>query len=277
MLSPLKLRCVTLALFVATLPLARPARTAEPARPDPASLSAAKQAFENGKSAFDRGEFETALSEFQRADALAPAPKLSYNVGNCLERLGRYADAALNFERFLSRTGTPTNDEDKQFADNLRARIAADRKRALEKSPDAPTAQPQAIYVPYPPPTGYSPYYAYPPQPQMSMESYRRAQFKAQHARRTRAIALMAVGLALNVVGVGLTGYAFTHLGNTTAAGIEAFVGLSAIITGIPLWIPGAVSYVQSNNLLKELAKPAGATPGVEPHAFIFSVPVLRF
>ncbi len=261
------------ALLVARL-VERPAlaeQAPSSAPPDEAKWSAAKQAFATGKSAFDRGEFETALAEFQRADSLATAAKLSYDIGTCLERLGRYADAAINFERYLARAGVATTDDDKQFADNLRARIAADRTRAREKAAPAPSTapMPQPLYIPYVP-QGYGYYSSQAPMP----EAYRRQQIKLQHARRSRAIALMVVGLTLNIGGAAVTAYAFVHDGSTVDQVLEGLIGLSAVVTGIPLWIPGAVSFAQSNAQLKELSKPDDSTP---KHALIFSLPVLRF
>src|ERR1700747_3288737 len=93
------------------------------------NLEEAKAAFAAGKQAFERGEYEAALKQFQRANLLAPAPSLSYNIGKTYEALGRFNDAALAYERYLELAGTPQTDEDKQFQETLRARIQADKKR----------------------------------------------------------------------------------------------------------------------------------------------------
>src|SRR5262245_31511789 len=81
----------------------------------------AKRAFTDGKAAFDAGDYEKALALFQRADAIAPAPNLSYNIGNCLERMGRFMEAADAFQRYLQLKGAPQDDEDRQFQDKVRA------------------------------------------------------------------------------------------------------------------------------------------------------------
>ncbi|HZS39646.1 MAG TPA: tetratricopeptide repeat protein, partial [Polyangia bacterium] len=64
-------------------------------------MEAAKAHFAAGKQAFERGEYETALAEFQQANAIAPAPSLLYNMGKTYEALGRYKDAAFAFDRYL--------------------------------------------------------------------------------------------------------------------------------------------------------------------------------
>ncbi len=64
-------------------------------------LQEAKSAFADGRAAFERGDYERALQMFQRADVLAPAPSLSYNIGKTYEKLGRYKEAVKAFERYL--------------------------------------------------------------------------------------------------------------------------------------------------------------------------------
>ena len=89
------------------------------------NLEEAKQHFAAGKQAFERGEYEAALAEFQKANEIAPAPSLLYNMGKTYEALGRFKDAAYAFDRYLQDYGAPQNDEDKQFQENLRARYLA--------------------------------------------------------------------------------------------------------------------------------------------------------
>jgi hypothetical protein len=119
-----------------------------------APLDEGKAAFAAGKAAFDRGDFPTALAEFQRANAIAPAPTLFYNIGVTYERMGRYRDAADAFERYLREAGSPQTDEEQRLYEDVRARAAADRNR-----PDAPAyAQPA-----YTQPAYTQPAYAAPP------------------------------------------------------------------------------------------------------------------
>src|SRR5262245_13080861 len=126
----------------------------------PASAAApiddAKAAFAAGKEAFERGDYEVALTNFQRANSLVPAPSLQYNIGNCQERLGRYREAASSFERYLELSGPPNTDDERDLQEKLRARIAANKKRAAEAQPPPPPVYQQPMYQP-PPPTYYVP------------------------------------------------------------------------------------------------------------------------
>ena len=124
-----------------------------------------------------------------------PAPSLQYNIGNCHERLGHYKDAAASFERYLELSGAATTDDEKEFQEKLRARIASNKKRAESTQALPPPTYQQPIYQP--PPTYYVP--PTPPPPP------REFLLKTARARRTRAIALMATGLAMHVIGMGVS------------------------------------------------------------------------
>src|SRR6478672_9346160 len=131
--------------------------TALPARAAP--IDDAKKAFAEGKAAFERGDYEAALAAYQRANMILPAPNLYYNIGATYERLGRYQEAALAFDKYFEMAGTPATDEDKEFQDKLHARAEADRKR----QDVAPTKQEPA----QPPPAAAAPpYYRQPYYPQ---------------------------------------------------------------------------------------------------------------
>jgi hypothetical protein len=244
------------------------------------ALDQAKAAFAAGKAAFERGDYETALMQFQRANLIAPAPTLTYNIGATYERLGRYQDAALAFDRYLEQMGPPQNDEERRSQENLRARAEADRRRAAAPTAPAPPAAPAP-----PPPNYYSPYspipyYAPPPGP---TREQRLGKARAQHAR---AIALVVVGGVLTLGGVGilLDGLLDAHGQYNTVTMtndfngwnyFEDFIGGSCIIVGATLWIPGAVSWVSSDHKIQELSRPEPAAAA--PHAWLFHSPVFRF
>jgi hypothetical protein len=250
-----------------------------------APMDDAKAAFQAGKEAFERGEYENALANFLRANQLVPAPSLQYNIGNCQERLARYAEAAAAFERYLELAGPPTTDDEKDFQEKLRARIVANRNRASQAQPPPPPVYQQPTYQP--PPTYYVP-----PAPEPVPRDYL---LRTQRARRTRAIALMATGVALNVLGIaflidGLTDPhgngtcdIFTNVcssGSTTSGAniAEDFFGITFAVVGITLWAPGAASFVGANRQIAELMKqPATPEPGVQPRAFLFHSPTFRF
>src|SRR6185312_5613878 len=99
-----------------------------------APIDDAKKAFAEGKAAYERGDYETALAAYQRANTILPAPNLYYNIGATYERLGKFQEAALAFDKFFEMAGAPATDEDKDFQEKLHERAEADRKK-----PNAPT------------------------------------------------------------------------------------------------------------------------------------------
>jgi hypothetical protein len=120
-----------------------------------APLDEAKAAHAAGMAAYQRGDFQTALAEFERANQLAPAPEIDLNIGACYEQLGRYHDAVLAFERYIAAVeGRPDIDEQGRHLVWARERAAADRQRA-DAAPVAasPVAAP-AAGSPEPPAAG---------------------------------------------------------------------------------------------------------------------------
>lgn len=97
---------------------------------------------ELAKAAFARGDFAIAHDEFARAFDLAPIPDLIYDLALCEERLGRFADAAHSFERYLA--AVPTAGERGELLPHiarLRAQAALDAAPTgapLEASPRRP-------------------------------------------------------------------------------------------------------------------------------------------
>jgi tetratricopeptide (TPR) repeat protein len=249
-----------------------------------APIEEAKAAFAAGKEAFERGDYELALQNFLRANQLVPAPSLQYNIGNCHERLAHYKEAAAAFERYLELAGPPNTDDERDFQEKLRARIVANKKRSESAQPMPPPVYQQPLYQP--PPTYYIP--AAPPPPP------REYLLKMARGRRTRAIALMATGLALNVIGIALLvdGLVDPHactggidctiaFSSTSSASniAEDFFGVTFLVTGITLWAPGAASFVGAEKQIRDLMKEEQRSPmpGTAPKAFLFHSPVIRF
>jgi tetratricopeptide (TPR) repeat protein len=253
------------------------------------SLEEAKQAFQDGKAAFDRGDYESALTAFHHAAVLQPAPTLYYNIGMTYERLGRYQEAATAFTRYLEQIGPPKNDEDKTFQENLRARTAADRKRpdVIQRGAQAPPPPqqppPQQLAPPpqqQPPPYYYQPYPRGYPAP-MVMPT-REERLRQARAKRAGAIALLATGGVFAVVGLTLTivgcvpqgGYSTYDYANAT----ELVLGVPSLIVGTALLIPGGVQLGRSNALLRQIERePPSLPPPAMPQAWIFSAPAVRF
>ncbi|MGZ3440779.1 MAG: hypothetical protein ACXVDD_14750 [Polyangia bacterium] len=228
-----------------------------------APIDDAKKAFAEGKAAFERGEYEKALSAYQRANMILPAPNLYYNIGATYERLGRYQEAALAFDKYFELAGAATSDEDKDFQEKLRARSEADRKR-----PNAPpTPAPQPVQPPpvQQPPSYPQPYYA-PPAPYYAapLQAPREVRLRDARSRHTRAIVLMAIGVPMSVAGIGVLAWAVAPLVNLSL-GEEwgyGFLGFTFAVVGVTLWAPGAASFVKSSHDIKELSKPEPMAPG---------------
>jgi hypothetical protein len=227
-----------------------------------APIDEAKKAFAEGKAAFERGDYETALSAYQHANMILPAPNLYYNIGTTYERLGRYQEAALAFDKYFELAGAPQNDEDKGFQEKLRARADADRHRA-NVTPPRPTPQQPAPPPPQPqqpppmappqqlPPAYYAPPGYYAPPPGLSHE----VRLQRAKSRRTRAIVLMSIGVPLSLAGIGVTGWAAAQTDSAGTQGVGIFLGGSAFVVGVTLWAPGAASFVRSSREIKELKK----------------------
>ena len=84
----------------------------------------------------------TALAPYQRANMILPAPNLYYNIGATYERLGRYQEAALAFDKYFELAGPPQNDEDKDFQDEAaRARRGRSQDSTTLGAADAAARQ----------------------------------------------------------------------------------------------------------------------------------------
>jgi hypothetical protein len=74
------------------------------AQSDPA-LQAARQHFDAGVRAYDKGDYETALVEFRAAYAQKSSPAILRNIALCLAKLDRNAEAIDAIERMLAEGG----------------------------------------------------------------------------------------------------------------------------------------------------------------------------
>jgi hypothetical protein len=84
-----------------------PSAPSAPNPPTPAKATAAAAGeeasthFKRGLQLFDDGDYTLALVEFERAYQLAPNYRALYNIALVNMQLGRYADAARTFEKYL--------------------------------------------------------------------------------------------------------------------------------------------------------------------------------
>lgn len=266
------------------------------------NLEEAKAAFAAGKAAFERGDYDTALSQFQRANLLAPAPSLSYNIGKTYERMGRNRDAILSYERYLELAGAPQNDDEKKFQDELRGKIDALKQAPEQVSPQPaqpPPPQPHGTPQPYQPrPHYYQPYpYGY-QQPQPYPYAYQQPvqtpeqRLELARKKRNSGIAAVISGGVIGVLGVGLvagaasTTHQWTVWNETStinASVMLAFAVPSLIVSPILLGVGGAnwgKGQKDMNRIKKEMSavpspQPASAPSG--PTAYIFGLPPVTF
>ena len=293
-----KLRaCVIVATLVASALVGRPGT----ARAD--NLEEAKGAFAEGRTAFERGDYERALSQFQRANLLAPAPSLSYNIGKTYEKLGRFRDAVLAFERYLELMGAPSSDEDKKFQEDLKLRIEADRKLPDRSAQTPQPYQPQPQPQPYQPQPQPQPYYNNNPyQPAYNPYAYsapmvnpRQVRLDAARRKRNGGITQLIVGGSFLIIGAALTADACARsigcsfrstnsLGvsnstNNVNASVELVFSVPSLIVGAIVMPIGIANLVKGQADLTKVMKepPDKAEAGILPQAFMFSTPPVYF
>jgi len=255
------------------------------------NLEEAKAAFAEGRAAFEGGDFDRALAQFQRANLLAPAPSLSYNIGKTYEKLGRFRDAVLAFERYIELVGAPQNDDDKKFQEDLKLRIEADR-RLPDKAPTPqptpqpyqpqPTPQPQPYYNPYQP--AYNPY-SYAP-----VVNPRQVRLDTARRKRNSGITQLIVGVSFLIIGSALTADACgrtrgCNFSSSTSdsqkvnASVELVFSVPSLIVGVIVTPIGIVNLARGqgdyNRIQKEPVEKADN--GILPQAFMFSTPTFRF
>jgi len=120
-----------LALMVAVLAAAEPARAAEQAEPGASTeeqhRAEAKARYEAGVAAYSAGRYKDAVDLFLAADRLAPSAPLSFNIARAYEKLGDDSGALRFYRDYLRRTPDAQNARDvaelvKRFEDRLRAK-----------------------------------------------------------------------------------------------------------------------------------------------------------
>jgi tetratricopeptide (TPR) repeat protein len=102
---------------------------------------AAREAFEQGLAAYERGQFEQALAAFERAYGLSPHPKLLFNIGRAADGEAQYARAIGAYQKYLAEL---PDAENREFVE---ARI--EKLSALQQQATPPT--PQSLQAPVTP------------------------------------------------------------------------------------------------------------------------------
>jgi hypothetical protein len=111
------MRTAPLLLVLASLGFASPCFAAETS-----SHTTAKAAFAAGKRAFEGEQFAQALVEFQRAFELSPHDAVRFNVAVCLERLGRFSEAAKEYDAAAASAALPESERERARRSAVQAR-----------------------------------------------------------------------------------------------------------------------------------------------------------
>jgi hypothetical protein len=105
----------------------------------------ARDRLEEGSALYRKGDYQGALHKFEEARALFPSPKIYFNLGQALNRLGRTAAAVEAFERFLAEAPDAAADRRRDaeaLLNELRPRIGYVRVTAEAGSEIAVDGQP---------------------------------------------------------------------------------------------------------------------------------------
>ena len=142
----------------------------------------ARRHFQAGSAAYEKGDYTTALQEFERARLVKPLPDLDYNIGRCQDRLEHYPEAIAAYQRFVDATN---NIEERTEIGERIAALKA-RQQQLEAARPAPNPLPS-------------------PQPALALTASEATRPTALHAYRG-PIVLGSVAVATLAVGFGLYG-----------------------------------------------------------------------
>lgn len=90
----------------ASVAIAAPSTSFAQGQPTAAARQEAGRHFRTGVDSFQRGDYASALAEFQSAYRIAPHHSVRVNIANCFMRLGRPIDALNHFESFIAEATT---------------------------------------------------------------------------------------------------------------------------------------------------------------------------
>ena len=85
----------------------------------------AKKAFGEGKTRFDKNEFESAYACFKLADSYVPGAQPKYRLAAALDKMGKVQEAAAAYSEFLAYVGPTPDDKFKDIVADAKAREAA--------------------------------------------------------------------------------------------------------------------------------------------------------
>src|SRR5215217_1764718 len=89
---------------------------------DEKSPADAKKEFAAGEKAFDQSDFVAALDHFKKAYELAPRDAVHFNIGVCLEKLGRFKEATAEYESAAKSTELDAQKRERAASEASRVR-----------------------------------------------------------------------------------------------------------------------------------------------------------
>lgn len=92
------------------------------------NLDESKQLYQVGVTEYERGHFQVALDDFQRAYQAAALPALLNNIAQCQRQLGLFQDAVATYEKYLA------TDPSAEKRDQALERLAEVRAKLAEGS-----------------------------------------------------------------------------------------------------------------------------------------------
>jgi len=110
--------------------------------------SEARDRLEEGSALYRKGDYAAALGKFEEARALYPSPKIYFNLGQALNRLGHVAAAVDAFEKFLAEAPDAAGDRRRDaeaLLNELRPRVGFVKVIAEARSEIAVDGQPVGI------------------------------------------------------------------------------------------------------------------------------------
>ncbi|MBK6812549.1 MAG: tetratricopeptide repeat protein [Sandaracinaceae bacterium] len=141
-----RVRVVLVALvFVAGLAWT-PTLQAQAVSPATDNEEEARALFIAGRSAFDQGRFEEALSHFKRSYELSGRPELLYNIGTAADRVGRLEEAITAFRSYLE--GSPDSPGGPKSRLGWRCWISSSPTNARSNSERASRPRPRMPHAP---------------------------------------------------------------------------------------------------------------------------------
>lgn len=93
------------------------------ARPSKAATDEARERFKKGVELFRDGDFRAALIEFNRANEIAPNPKIQFNIAQTCLEMQDYGCALRAFERYLGEGGAEVSKERRQTSERELERL----------------------------------------------------------------------------------------------------------------------------------------------------------